>query len=167
MEGLATLNSLRDSVEVDSECLEVLIPYLDKLLALGVDFSEVNLQQAIEGYIYHLEPACQAVIAQAGQLASQGERFAERSTATLALITALTEEQHPPENWQDIVDIAPQARYISPYELALRLIYGLQAMGYESRWQADALEILSDQEIMAILPEIEQDYAQIQVEHGF
>jgi hypothetical protein len=100
-------------------------------------------------------------------LANQGERFGERNTATLALITALTEERYPPENWQDVVDIAHQARYISPYELALRLIYGLQAMGYESRWQADALEILSDQEIMAILPEIEQDYAQIQVEHGF
>jgi hypothetical protein len=56
MEGLVTLNSLRDSVEVDAECLEVLIPYLDKLLALGVDFSEVNLQQAIEGYITTSNP---------------------------------------------------------------------------------------------------------------
>jgi hypothetical protein len=167
MEGLATLNSLRDSVEVDSECLEVLIPYLDKLLTLGIDFTDVGLQQAIEGYIYHLEPACQSVLAQAGHLAAQGERFAERNSATVALITALTEHRQPPEHWQDLVDIAAQARYISPYELALRLIYALQAMGYESRWQAEALEILSDQDILAILPEIEQDYAQIQVEHGF
>jgi hypothetical protein len=164
MEGLATLNSLRDSVEADSECLEVLLPYLDKLLAIGIDFSAVPLQQAIEGYIYQLEPACQAIIAQAGQLATQAQRFKERTQATESFVAALAQAWQPPSNWQEYLDIAAQARYVSPYEQALRLIYALQAQGHEPSWQAATLETLSDQEIAAILPELEREHAQLQAE---
>jgi hypothetical protein len=162
MEGLATLDTLYDSVEVDSECLDVLIPYLDKLLALGIDFTDVDLQQAIEGYIYHLEPACQALIAHAGLLATQGQRFSERTAATEAFSMALAEAWQPPPHWADFLDSAALARYISPYEQALRWIYMLQAQGHDSRWQAADLEILADAEIAALLPQIERDYRQAQ-----
>jgi hypothetical protein len=160
MEDTAVFDQLSACLDVDREFLEVLIPYLEMLLAIGIDFSDLDLQQAIEGHPLHLEAACQSVLGFAGRLATDAQSFTSRSQATETLIQALVETWEPTLDWQDQATIASAARYISPYETALRYIYALQQVQPESNWQPQSLESLSDQEIELLLPQLEQAWQQ-------
>ncbi len=134
----------------------MLVPYLEQLLAIGVDFSLLSLQAAIEGHPYHLESACQAVIGYAGWLAEQGECFTDRTKASSCLIRALAEQWQPHPRWQHYAQIAAEAKYVSPYEKALRLIYAQNRQIQQQVWRPEMLDSLSDQDIEAILPELER-----------
>ncbi len=136
----------------------MLIPYLEPLLAIGIDFSFFPLQSAIEGHPYHLESACQAVIGYAGWLAERGEYFTHRTHASDCLIKALVEQWQPHTNWQDLSQRAAEAKYVSSYEKGLSLIYRLNRQAQRQVWQPEMLDSLSDPEIEAILPELERQW---------
>jgi hypothetical protein len=67
---------------------------------------------------------------------------------------ALVERWTPHPNWGKMLAIAPQARYVSPYEEAYRLLRIIQQSGYHSPWNLVDLERLSNLEIEAQLPAI-------------
>jgi hypothetical protein len=151
MENTVTLNHLCTSLEMDKEFLEMLVPYLQRLLAIGINFSFLPLQDAIEGHPYHLESACQAVVGYAGWLAARGECFTDRNDASDCLIRDLIEHWQPVPDWQDYSQIAAEAKYVSPHEKALRLIYEQK----RQVWRPEMLDSLSDKDIEAILPILE------------
>jgi hypothetical protein len=156
MEETAVLEQLYADLEVDREYLEVLLPYLELLLAIGIDFSNLHLQQTIEGHPLHLEAACQAVLAYAGELAAGGQTFTNRDQATSILIYALADAWQPTPDWQDLASIASAACYVSPYEQALRYIYALAQVQPQGPWHPQVIEALADDEIEALLPTLEQ-----------
>jgi hypothetical protein len=156
MESTVTLNHLCTSLEVDKEFLEMLVPYLERLLAIGIDFSLLSLQDAIEGHPYHLESACRAVIGYAGWLAERGDCFTDRTDASTCFIRALVEQWQPYPDWQHYSQIAAEAKYVSPYEKALKLIYEQNRQAQRQVWRPEMLDSLSDRDIEAILPELER-----------
>lgn len=148
-------NQLCALLDADQEFLEILLPYLETLLAVGVDLNYLPLQQAIEGHITHLETACQCLLSYAGWLAQQGERFGSETHATSCFLKALIEHWQPFSNWATYIDAAAQARYISPYEQARRLIHAINAQHPDVRCDPSQLEALSDAEIAALIPQLE------------
>jgi hypothetical protein len=157
METNNSFNSLCSALDVDREYLEILLPYLDTLIKIGVDLNHIQLQEVIEGHVIHLETACRAVIGYAGWLAHCGDRFDSRIHATSCLIKALVEQWEPHINWKSYAEIAAQARYLSPYETAYRLIHELRSRDESRTWSPNVLDCLSDQEIEALIPSLEQD----------
>jgi len=70
-DNTAVFRRICDTVDAGEDLLEILLPYLDLLIAAGVDFNHQHLQEAIEANILYLEAACQATLGYAGLLAVQ------------------------------------------------------------------------------------------------
>lgn len=153
--------NLCNAIELEEELLEILLPYLDTLLAIGVDFSYVPLQEAIEGNFCHLETACQALLGYAGALVMRNNRFGSKIHATACLNKALIECWQPYPQWRDFVAIAPMARYLTPYEEAYRLLLEIEEQGYVPPYSRHALESISDHQIQAMIPTLRQYKAAI------
>lgn len=148
---------LCSSLDVDDELLEILLPYLDKLLLMGIDLNHLPLQQAIEGHTNYLETACRALIGYAGRLASRGDRFNSNLHATRCFIKALVDRWEPYANWDEYAEMVAQTRYINPYQRARTLIYELSYKDGTRIWNPEAIEPLSDQEIEALIPSLEAE----------
>ncbi len=148
---------LCSAVDVDEEFLEVLTSYVDLLVAIGIDLSDRSLQQAIEGNINHLESACRAVIGYAGWLAFSGRRFQSEFQATYYLFKALTDHWQPHPHWDRFKDKAAQARYVSPYEEALTLIYRLNWTASTHYWDDQILDDLPDEVIAQLIPGLRRE----------
>jgi hypothetical protein len=164
METNSSFNNLCSTLDVDREYLEILLPYLDTLIKIGVDLNHIQLQEAIEGHVIHLETACRAVIGYAGWLAHCGDRFDSRIHATSCLIKALVEQWQPHIDWKNYAEIAAQARYFSPYETAYLLIHKLGYRDQSRAWSPTVLDRLSDQEIEALIPSLEELFAHDRLE---
>lgn len=154
MKKEGSVRNLCSSLDVDEEFLEVLLPYLDKLIAMGVNLNYLPLQEAIEGHINHLETACRSLIGYAGRLAYRGDRFRNDIHANRCLIKALVEQWQPNVRWAEHADLVAQARYVSPYERARILIHELNCKDKMQTWNPEALESLSDKEIKKLLPNL-------------
>jgi len=148
--------NLCNAIELEEELLEILLPYLDPLLAIGIDFSHTPLQEAIEGNFRHLEAACQAVLGYAGALALRSSRFGSKTHATACLHKALIDRWQPHPQWRDFVAIAPMARHLTPYEEAYRLLLEIEEHGYTPPYSRHTLEPLSDHQIQTMLPTLRQ-----------
>jgi hypothetical protein len=148
-------NNLCDSVDTDEEFLETLLPYLESLLAIGINLNDLALQQAIEGNFQQLETACRAMIGYAGSLAHSGKSFDSATHATRCFTKALAERWEPNSSWKEHAELLPQAKYVSPYEKARQLIHELQARDTARGWNPQALDPLSDEEIKAFIPKLE------------
>lgn len=149
------MQSLSSSLDVDEEFLEVLLLYLDKLVAMGVDLNYLPLQQAIEGHVDYLETACRALIGYAGRLAHHGDRFTSEIHATRCFIKALVERWEPHPEWEEYADLVAQSRYVSPYERARVLINELNCKDEIRTWKSETLEHLSDKEIEELIPTLQ------------
>jgi 5-methylcytosine-specific restriction endonuclease McrBC regulatory subunit McrC len=156
MKEESSVKSLRSSLDLDEEFLEVLLPYLDKLIAMGINLNYPPLQDAIEGHVNHLEAACRALIGYAGWLAYSGDHFSNDIHASRCFIKALVEQWKPHATWAKHSDLVAQARYVSPYERARILIHELSCKDGMHSWKPDALEALSDKEIKELLPDLER-----------
>lgn len=162
MKKEGSVKSLCSSLDVDEEFLEVLLPYLDQLIAMGVNLNYLPLQHAIEGHINHLESACRALIGYAGWLAYCGDRFSSDSHATGCFIKALVERWEPHARWTEYAELVAQASYVSPYERARILIHELNCKDGMQTWKPEALEPLSDKEIEELLPNLEKELNSLQ-----
>jgi hypothetical protein len=144
------------TLDLDEDWLEAFLPYLDRLVAIGIDLNDLPLQMAIEAYPFRIASACQSVIEYAGFLVHQGRRFESLHHATNCLTKAFVEGWHPRWGWHEYTDLAPQARYLSSYERAYRLICRINSKrGYEA-WSVRILDPLSDEAIDVLIPELEQ-----------
>lgn len=157
MKKEGSFKSLCSSLDVDEEFLEVLLPYLDELIAMGVDLNYLPLQETIEGHIRHLEAACRALIGYAGWLAHRGDRFSSNIHATRCFMKALVEQWEPHAKWKVYAELVAEARFVSPYERARVLIHELNRKDSSRTWSSEALEPLSDEEIEKLIPNLEKE----------
>lgn len=157
MEENGTFKKLCFSLDVDEESLETLLPYLEWLLEIGVNFDDLWLQQAMEGHMNQLEAACQSVIGYAGYLTQRGARFESASHATRCFNKALTEPWQPYPDWKARVRTIAQAKYISPYERARSLLHALIKRDNRRSVELRRLDALSDEEIEKLIPNLERE----------
>ncbi len=149
--------NLCDTVDVDEAFLEILINYVDRLVAIGIDLNYVPLQEAIEGNISNLESACQSFIGYAGWLAHHRQRFDSEFHATLCFTKALIEHWKPYPDWDQFADIAVQSRYRSPYEQALHLVHQINQADPHRNWDTKVLDALSDELIEELIPHLQTE----------
>jgi hypothetical protein len=149
------------TLDADESLLEILLPYLESLLAIGIDFNNPDLQEAIEAHITHLEAACQAILGYAGELAHRHSSFENDHQATHYLIQALSTPWHPHPDWNQSLALIAQSRYQSPYETGLRLIYQINRHNPPVPLSLTSLDPLSDTQIEALLPSLKQQLANL------
>lgn len=152
--------SLCAVLDVDEDRLETFLPYLEVLLAIGINFADMELRDAIEAYPNEIGYACQCTIEYAGWLVNSGETFDSPSHATRCLTRAFQEHWRPYRGWSQYAYLAPQARYVSAYEYAYRLIREINRVRSYSAWSVRILDPLSDEAIEALIPELEFELSQ-------
>lgn len=150
------LRRLCSTLDIDADWIEAFLPYLDILIAIGINFEDELLQQAIEAYPVRIGTACQCLIDYAGYRASQNRRFESPQHATRCLTRAFHDNWQLRPDWQCYRKLAPNARHVSAYEYAHCLITLLNTQPSFRAWKTTFLDGLSDESILQIIPELER-----------
>jgi hypothetical protein len=156
MKSEGSFKKLCASLDLEEDSLDVLLLYLDQLLAINVNLNDEQLQQAIEGHIGHLETACRSLMGYAGWLVENGQCFDSQTHATRCFTKALIETWEPIADWERYSERAVQARYISPYERVLRLGHQINQNAGEQVCHLATFEPLTDKELEEMIPVLEK-----------